>query len=273
MTKERHEIDRKYKWDLSVIYANEDAFYADYAKVEALVADFAKYETMMCESAEGLYKTLRAATDIEEIIEKLWHYASLHFAVETANNAYQALNAKVRALAIKAGTASWFVSPYLLRLEEETVQAWLAEYPALETFRRMIEKNMRMKPHTLSDECEKLMSGLEDAFGSHGDIRGIFANADMRFGKIKNDEGKSVELYLRSSDRRVRRAAFNMMYKTYGQFVNTFATVYNGRVKEETTLAKARGYKDSITASTFRLSRVRSRVSGLSAVDRHTSTL
>lgn len=258
MTKERHEIDRKYKWDLSVIYANEDAFYADYAKVEALVADFVKYEKTMCESAEGLYETLRAATDIEEIIEKLWHYASLHFAVETANNAYQALNAKVRALAIKAGTATWFVSPYLLRLEEETVQGWLKEYPALETFRRMIEKNMRAKPYTLSDECEQLMSKLGDTQGTHSEIRSIFANSDLRFGKIRGEDGKLVELtdtnyvsFLMSKDRRVRQAAFRTIYKTYGQFANTFATTFDAMVREKCTLAKVRGFADALTASTF----------------------
>ena len=40
MIKERKEIDKKYKWDLSVIYKDDAAFEADYAvaaeKVEAL---------------------------------------------------------------------------------------------------------------------------------------------------------------------------------------------------------------------------------------------
>ncbi|MBQ7309761.1 MAG: oligoendopeptidase F [Clostridia bacterium] len=259
MPKERHEIEQKYKWDLSVIYENDDAFYADYAKAEALIAEFPKYEKTMCESAEGLCGTLRAMTDVEEIIEKLWHFASLHFSVESSNNAYQALNAKVRALAVKAGSASWFVSPYLLRLEEETVQKWLAEYPALETFRRMIEKNMRMKPHMLSDECEELMSRLEDTVGTHSEIRSIFANSDLRFGKIRNEEGKLVELtdtnyvaFLMSGERRVRQAAFRTIYKTYGQFANTFATTFNSMVRERCTLAKVRGFEDALTASTFK---------------------
>lgn len=259
MPKERHEIDKKYQWDLSVIYADDAAFYADFALAEQKIADFPKYEATMCESAQGLYETLRAATDIEEIIEKLWHFASLNFSVDTANNAYQSLNAKVRALAVKAGSASWFVSPYLLRLDEATVQHWFLEYPALETFRRMIEKNMRMKPHTLSDECEELMSRLEDTVGTHGDIRSIFANSDLRFGKIRNDEGKLVELtdtnyvsFLMSGNRRVRTAAFRTLYKTYGQFANTFATTFNAMVRENCTLAKVRHFEDSLTASTFR---------------------
>ncbi len=257
--KDRKDIPAKYKWDLSVIYADEKAFYADYAKVEKMIKEFPKHEKTMSKSAEGLYNTLRAVVDIESVIEKLWSYASLNFSVDSSNNAFQALNGKVRSLAVQAGAASWFVSPRLLALDTELVRSWLAEYPALETFRRMIETTMRSKPYMLSDECEQLMSKLQDGFGTHGDIRSIFANSDLRFGKIRNEEGRLVELtdtnyvtFLMSNNRRVRQAAFRKIYETYAQFGNTFATTFNAMVRERGTLAKVRGYKDSITASTFR---------------------
>ena len=256
--KDRKDIPAKYKWDLSVIYADEKAFYEDYAKVEKMVKDFPRHEKTMTKSAEGLYNVLRAECDIEAIIEKLWSYASLNFSVDSTNNAFQALNGKVRSLAVQAGAASWFVSPRLLALDNATVEGWFAEYPALETFRRTIDGIMRQKPHLLSDECEQLMAKLQDGFGTHGDIRGIFANSDLRFGKIRNEEGKLVELtdtnyvpFLMSNDRRVRHAAFKKLYETYAQFGNTFATTFNAMVRERCTLAKVRGYKNSITASTF----------------------
>lgn len=257
--KERKDIPAKYKWDLSVIYADEKAFYDDYAKVEKMIKEFPKHEKTMTKSAEGLYNVLRADCDIEAIIEKLWSYASLNFSVDSSNNAYQALNAKVRSLAIEAGAASWFVSPRLLSLDNEILERWFVEYPALETFRRTIHGIMRTKPHTLSDECEQLMSKLQDGFGRSGEIRNIFADSDLRFGKIRNEEGKLVELtdvnyvpFLMSKDRRVRQAAFRKLYETYGQFGNTFATAFNAMVREKGTMAKVRGYKNSITASTFR---------------------
>lgn len=258
MPKERKDIDARYKWDLSVIYADETAFYEDYAKAEAAVASYAAHEKTMCESAEGLYRALKDMSDLEAIIEKLWQYASLNFSVESANNAYQALNAKVRNLAVSAGSASWFVSPYLLRLDAETIEGWMQEYPALQTYRRLIERILRTKPHMLSDDCEQLMSRMEDALGSQSEIRSIFANSDLRFGKIRDAEGKTVELtesnyvmYLMSADRRVRQSAFRCIYKTYEQFANTFATMYDARVKESCTLAKVRNFPDSLTASTF----------------------
>lgn len=256
---ERKDVDKKYKWDLSVIYSDEEAFYADYAKAEKLIKAFPAHEKTMCNSAKELYATINDYIAIDAVIERLWLYASLNFSVDTSDNAAQARQVKVQNLAVSAGTASWFVTPYILRLDKKTVDAWFSEYPALETYRRLIEKTLRSQPYTLSDECEQLMSKMQDCLGNHSNIRSIFSNSDLRFGKIKDENGKSVELTdtnyvanLMSNDRRVRQSAFRTLYKTYEQFGNTYATMYNARVKESCTLAKIRGYKNSITASTFR---------------------
>jgi len=259
MIKERKDIEARYKWDLSVIYPSETEFYADYSKAQKAIDEFSKYESIMCNSAKDLYNTLKSLTDIEALIEKLFHYASLNFSVETSNNAYQSLNAKVRNLAIAAGTATWFVEPYMLRIPEETVKEWMTTYKRLATFRRLIEKTMRRKDHTLSDECERLMAKMENCIGAPNEVRNIFVNSDMRFGKIKNEEGVSVELtdasyasYLMSNDRKVRKAAFTTLYKTYEQFGNTFGTMMNAMVKENSTLAKVQNFEDALTASTFK---------------------
>ena len=257
--KERKDIAEKYKWDLSVIYADENAFNEDYKRAEALIKAYAKHEKTMTRSASDFLSALTDMSAIEAIIERLWQYSSLNFAVDTSNNKYQALNARVRNLLVMAGEVSWFVSPYILKLDDATLEKWFSEEAGLESYRRTVEKTVRTRPHTLSDECEVLMSKLQDCFGSHSDIRSIFSNSDLRFGKIRNEEGKSVELadasyvtHLMSGERRVRQAAFRTLYKTYEQFGNTYATMFNSRIKERCTLARARGYKDSITASTFR---------------------
>ena len=258
MALERKDIDAKYKWDLSVLYKSDEDFLADMKKTEGLIKAFGKRKDVMLRSAKDLYETFVALSEIEQKIDFLWQYASLNFNVDTTNNNYQSLNAKVRSLAVNAGAVSWFVTPYLLRLDKETVDKFFLEYPALESYRRTIEAGLRRKPHTLSDEGEQLMSKMEDCLYGHGEVRSIFSNSDLRFGKIKDSEGKTVQLtdtsyvpFLMSSDRRVRRDAFRTLYKTYEQFGNTYATIFNNHVKEKTTLAKVRNFPDSITASTW----------------------
>jgi len=257
--KNRNEIDERYTWDLSAIYTDKAAFDADFAAAEQAIRDFPKHEKTMCASAQGLLDAFKDYFAIDAWIEKLWSYASLHFSLNTSDNTYQSMNTKVRSLAVSAESASWFVSPYLLRLDEKTVEAWLSECPALQDYRRIIFKNMRRKPYMLSDECEEFFSKLEDCFGTQDTVRSVFANSDLRHGKIRGEDGKLCELtdanyitFMMSGERRVRQAAFRTLYKTYGQFKNTFATLYDAMVREKVTLARVRGYKDSLSASTFR---------------------
>ena len=256
---DRKNIDPKYKWDLTKIYPTEEEFMADYAEVEAIVKAFPAHEKTMTKSAKGLLAAIKDDAKIGYIISKLWVYAHLYFDTDNSNNIHQARMGRVRSLAIAASSAGWFVSPYILRLDEATVEEWMKEEPELESFRRIIFNIMREKSHTLSDECEKLMANMGNALGSHSNIRGIFANSDLQFGKIRDENGKYMQLTdtnyvptLMKPERNVRRAAFNCLYKTYGQFGNTFATMYEGYVKERITVSKLHKFNSSLEASTFR---------------------
>ena len=67
---ERNEIDSKYKWDLSAIYADEDAFMKDYAKAEKMIKAFAAHEKTMTRSAADFFKAYADMTDIENMINQ-----------------------------------------------------------------------------------------------------------------------------------------------------------------------------------------------------------
>lgn len=258
MIRLRKDIPPEYKWDLSAIYPSEEDFAADFASLDGLIEGFRAHEETMLSSAEALYNMLLDYTEIEVLLDKLWTYTSLGHYVDMSDNLAQAKNARVRDLAVKLGEASWFVTPYLQRLSEERLEELYKEYPPLERFRRSLYMIMRYKPHTLSDECEKMYSEMEDCLHLHSGARSIFASSDLRYGKIKNEEGKLVELtdatyipFMMSTDRRVRRAAFTTLYKTYNQFSNTFGVMYSNHIKEYTTLSRVRRFESSIVRSTF----------------------
>ena len=59
MALERKDVDKKYKWDLSVIYKDEAAFFEDYAKAEKMIKAFSAHEKTIISSAEGLYFCVR----------------------------------------------------------------------------------------------------------------------------------------------------------------------------------------------------------------------
>ncbi len=258
MTNTRDKIEPKYKWDLTKIYKTEADFELDMKKAIEMTEKFSEHEKDMTASPRCLYNTYRDYFDIVRIIEKLYQYASRSFDVDMSQNKYQAISAKVMDLFKRLGEVSFFMSPYLLKLERKTLDEWFSDYPRLEYYRRTIESEYRYKNHTLSEEGERVYAQLQKCMGTHDDIYGIFKNSDMKLGKIKDENGERVELtdanyvsLLMSRDRGVRRSAFRRIYKSYEQYKNTFATVLGGFVKEKVTVAELRSFEDSITASAF----------------------
>ena len=109
-----------------------------------------------------------------------------------------------------------------------------------------------------SDAEEKLLAAFQKERGTVSDIYETFTASDLTFGKIKDENGKEVELtdtnyslYMKSQNPEVRRSAFKTLYKTYEQYQNTFASIYAGQIEVEKTCAKVRGYKSAMEAALF----------------------
>ena len=86
---------------------------------------------------------------------------------------------------------------------------------------------------------------------------GKIDNVDVSLGSVRVN-GKRVKLthgtysqLLQNPDQNVRKAAFNTYYKGYEQLLNTIAAVYAGSVKSDVFMARARGYKDCLSAAMF----------------------
>ena len=258
MQKERKDIDPKYKWDLSVIYKNEAAFEAAYAEAEEAITAFSAHDTTMNTSKEALYAAFCDHRDVEERLGRLWRYAYLHFATDAADAKAQAMQTRVLHLYDRLGEVDYFMTPRMMALDEERVEKYIADYPPLEEFRRSIDASMRYRPHALDEAGEKLYAKLGEAMGTHSNIYHLLTDSDLSFPTIKGEDGKRAELtnanyslFVKSANRSVRRAAFRAIYKTYAQYKNTIAALYEARVKEKRVLSGVRAYPDSITASTF----------------------
>lgn len=254
----RSEIDKKYKWDLTAVFESDEAFESEFGTLEREIAAYPAHSDKMLGSAEELYLALDTMMSLMARLDRVWIFASLSYYVDTLDPVAQERSSRARDLAQKFDEATWFVSPYLMKLDDKTLESYLNDCPELMRFSRYIYKTRRYKSHTLSDEGEELVSRLGDCFGHYDEIRSALTISDLRFGKIRDAEGKSVQLsdtnyiaYMMSGDRRVRRSAFKTLYKTYGQFKSTFASLYYNYVKESMTLSRLRGYSSTIERSTF----------------------
>lgn len=252
----REEVPAELTWDLTTIFATDEAWEQEFKELEALIGKAADYKGTVTESAARLFETLQFTDRLFERFNRLYVYAHLKHDQDTTNSTYQALDGRVKSLAAKAGAAWSFTTPEILQLNEETLNSYVASYEPLQLYKQSLKELNMGRPHILSAEKEELLAQMAEVSSASGQTFSALNNADLEFPKVKNAEGEEIQLthgnyvtFLESDDRAVREAAFKAMYKTYGQFRNTFASTLAGNVKAHNAKAKIRHYESARQAA------------------------
>ena len=143
-----------------------------------------------------------------------------------------------------------------MAISDEKLDQFYAECPELERYRRLLTNMRRRKAHSLSAAEEKLLAAAGEMSDAPSDIFGAFANADLKFPNAVDSQGKEYPLsngsygrYMDSSDRVLRKSAFENMYHTIGGFKNTAAAMLNAQNKQLKFYAEARKYPAAFEAS------------------------
>lgn len=252
----RSEVKVEDTWNLSDMYATDAAWEAELVEIKEKSEELVKLEGKVKESAKNLLALLELSADIEQKISLAFNYAERLYDEDTGNNAHQAMVAKVMSLYAEIGSKAAFADPEILDIDEETLEAFYKEEPALELYRKQIAEIQRLKAHRLSAEMEKLVALTMEMSQTPSDTFGLLNNADMTFPEVKDENGEMVRLtngrfvpMLECADRNVRKEAFEKYYGEYKKFLNTYASLYNGQVKQQIFYAKARKYDSTLVAA------------------------
>ena len=250
---DRKQVAEQYKWDLTKIFKNIDEFNQAYKKLQKEIKEFSKYEKVMDTNAKSFYNTIKEYYQISRQLDKILVYTSLQFDEDTANNQNQSLKLKASNLSDEWSKICFFVTPTILKKEYKDIEKYYQEEPKLKEYEIILKREFRYKEHTLTDAEEKLLSNMTKIFNNNYETYELLKDSDITFGTIKDEENQDIELtcsnysvYIESKDRRVRKDAFNTLYKTYKQFINTFASTLSGAINENITIAKIRKFNSTI---------------------------
>lgn len=254
--KRREEVRREDTWAIEDLYGSDEAWEEDYKRLETKLLELAAYEGHLGDGPEALLGMQRTWDELHMLAEKVYVYASQRLHEDTDNGHYQNLAARAQGLLIKLSEAGAYIEPEILALPEGTVEKFLIENEALQVYRQYFENMIRLRQHVLDKEREELLAAIGELAEGPKDIFTMFNNADLRFPVIQGEDGEPVEVthgrymtLLQSSKRSVRQAAFEALYKTYGQYRNTLAAAYRANVKQEVFYAKARNYQSDLEAA------------------------
>ncbi|MCB0315513.1 MAG: oligoendopeptidase F, partial [Calditrichaeota bacterium] len=116
----------------------------------------------------------------------------------------------------------------------------------LESYRHYLDNLLRSKAHVLPPEQERLLAMSGEIAQGPYHIFSMFNNADIKFPTITGEDGNKLEVtkgryprLMESDNRKVRKAAFQALYGTYGRWTNTLSATLSAAVKRDIFYARA----------------------------------
>lgn len=252
----RSEVPAENRWKLEDMFASEEQWDAEYKEVKELITSASDFQGKL-DSPQALKKCFELDDKLSLLTERLYVYAHMRQDEDTAAPKYQALSSKAKKLGVEAGEALSFVTPEILALPNETLDQFIAD-PSLSDYTFTLTEMKREKAHVLSKAEEALLAQVGTLAQAPQTVFGMLNNADLKFPKVKNEDGEEVELthgsyiqFLESPDREVRKNAFKAVYETYGKQKNTIAATLSANVNKNVFYSRVRKYPSVLEMSLY----------------------
>jgi oligoendopeptidase F len=255
--RDRSEIADRFKWDLTRIFPDWDAWKQAYGELEVKVERFAALQGTLAQGADRLLASYRLHDEIGQLEYKVWYFASLRYDEDQRDNEINARRQQVQILFAKEAQASAWFGPEHLSIPLATVQQWMAANPDLAVYRFAIEDLYRQQEHVLDDKGEHLLSLSSRFSNTPYDAYAALSTADIRHPAIRLPSGAEVTLtygqyraiLATHRDQRDRATAFAEYHKLFEANVNTYASLYSGILQRDWFHAQARGYSSTLEAA------------------------
>ena len=260
---ERAAIPEIFTWDLSPLFASDEAWNGARLKLIGEFPGLEKYDGKLSDPA-----TLRACLDLYFRLHSDANFVTLYANLrqstaqsdETANAMVQRSLAAMDELMRSAA----FIRREVLALSDESLAAAFAAEPALASYRSYIENLRRRADRLLSPDAERVLSLLGDNLWAEIDLNEIPSPLEDAFGalltdipwpEITDEQGEKVQLtlsnyprYRASADRDVRRGAVEAVFGTLRQYEHALAATLAGQFQLDVDYARARGYETALEA-------------------------
>jgi oligoendopeptidase F len=255
----RAQVEERYKWDLSAIFADWAAWEIGYRELEQGIERLRTLEGTLAGGGDRLLQALKAQDALGQLAYKVYYFAVLRYDEDQRDNTINARKQQVQLLLARwAQATSWF-NPELLRIPLETIRGWMGQSPELGVYRFTIENLFRQQEHVLDQAGEQLLSLGARLAGVPNDAYAALSTADARFPTVTLSTGERVQvsygqyrkLLATCREQPDRAAAYEALYDTYGASLNTYATLYNGVMQREWFDARARHHKTTLDAALF----------------------
>ena len=246
------------QWDLTEIYADVEAWQADYDRVMELIPQHESYRGTL-NTAQGIYDYFQFAYmgELTRLQNRLYLYAYLGYVLDPADPTFNALMTKINALTSEEAQYSAFVDPEIYSLPLETRQEIFAD-PLLEPFAYAMRRYLDPDHEPLSEEANSVLAILSPTLGQAGNMFDILNSIEVPDPMITMPDGTEVELtdelysqivYSDEYDREFKALCNQTLLEKPVPYINMFAALLEMNVSENWAIAQINGYESSREAA------------------------
>jgi oligoendopeptidase F len=256
---DRAQLDDRFKWNLSDIYADWTAWEVACAQLRDGIGRFTAMQGTLARGPDRLLAALRALDEVGQLAYKTWYFAALKYDEDQRDNDANARRQDVQSLLARWTQATSWFNPELLKLPLDGVRGWMDQHPELAVYRFALEEVYRQQEHVLDEDGERILALASRVQDSAHDTYEALSTADIKYPSVTLSDGQSVQItygkYRALLDTcRVqadRALAFNALHETFAANLNTYATLYNGVMQRDWFAARARHYRSTLDAALF----------------------
>lgn len=239
-------------WDLSSLFKDNEEWQREAEAYKPSLKMAAEFKGKLKNGDSVFLSALSYLEEIYKRLERIAAYAFLKFAADGSDGENAKLFSLASSLESETAEATSFFESEIIALDDEYIDNALrkAEFKPYKVY---LEHMRHQKLHILSEKEEKLLSLFSPVSSSFSDSFNDLNNIDMKFEDV---DGKPLShglyhKFMLSRDEETRRKAFMNYYKAFDDDKHLIARLYEGSVKKDIFLSKARGYKSTLERALF----------------------
>jgi oligoendopeptidase F len=219
-------------WSLSDLFPSQDSpeMKAAFDEIDTKVVEFEAMRPRLSAdmSAQAFLEAIQLLEAISRLASRIADFAELGFSANTQDQTVQAFLSDVESRMAVITNRILFFSLWWKGLEGSNAARLMA---ASGDYRYWLEEMRHFKPYTLTEPEEKIIN-IKDVTGSQAIIN-LYNSITNRYvfhltvdGEVKELTRGELMVYVRSHDPTLRAAAYQEMYRVYGQDAAILGQMY-----------------------------------------------
>lgn len=238
------------KWNLSQLFESETEFDKSFEKYKEDAKQVLTFKGKLGR-AEQVVSYLKLSEKLSIERKRLSAYLFLRQSLNGKDDWANEKSSEFENFCEEFARQKIFVWQELEKNPMKVLESW-KKLPEFADYDVWVDDVIKSKKHHIPATQEKLMLGVSAAEASDK-LFDVLNDIELKFGKIKNENGKLVKLthgnyfrYARSQNREIRKQAVSRCNKVYAQFNQTIAVNYVSHLKFAEFYAKTYKYKSTL---------------------------